>query len=213
MGFYMSKAEIVTFIIAMLAITNPIGNMAIFAGLTGDKTLEEKRHSALIAGIAILIILIIVTWSGNLILEAFGIDIASFETAGGLIIALMGLSMLHAKTSPIHQNPDEAEDAKTKTSVAVVPIAIPLVAGPGAITTIVVSTHSYPTIEDKVIISAVSIVLGLILWGAFYFSAPVSKLLGVSGINIVTRIMGIILTAIAFGMMASGFKALFPGLA
>lgn len=209
----MTKPEIVTFVIAMLAITNPIGNMAIFASLTGDKTLQEKKHSALIAGIAILIILIIVTWSGDLILKAFGIDIASFETAGGLIIALMGLSMLHAKTSSIHHSKDEADDAKTKTSVAVVPIAIPLVAGPGAITTIVVNTHTYSTIDDKLIISGISIVLGLILWIAFYFSAPVSKLLGVSGINIVTRIMGIILTAIAFGMMASGFKALFPGLA
>jgi len=71
MEFDMSKAEIITFVIAMLAITNPIGNMAIFAGLTADKTLKEKHHSALIAGIAILIILIIVTWSGDLILEAF----------------------------------------------------------------------------------------------------------------------------------------------
>ncbi len=61
MKFYMSKAELITFVIAMLAITNPIGNMAIFASLTGDKTLQEKRHSALVAGIAILIILIIVT--------------------------------------------------------------------------------------------------------------------------------------------------------
>ena len=209
----MSKAELITFVIAMLAITNPIGNMAIFASLTGDKTLQEKRHSALVAGIAILIILIIVTWSGDLILRAFGIDIASFETAGGLIIALMGLSMLHAKTSSIHHGPEEAEDAKTKTSVAVVPIAIPLVAGPGAITTIVINTHNYPTIEDKIIISVISIAIGIILWIAFYFSAPVSKLLGISGINIVTRIMGIILAAIAFGMMASGFRQLFPGLA
>ena len=121
--------------------------------------------------------------------------------------------MLHAKTSSIHHGPDEAKDAKTKTSVAVVPIAIPLVAGPGAITAIVVNTHNYPTIEDKIIISVISIVIGIILWIAFHFSAPVSKLLGISGINIVTRIMGIILAAIAFGMMARGFRQLFPGLA
>jgi multiple antibiotic resistance protein len=121
----MSKAEIITFTIAMLAITNPIGNLAIFASLTGDKSLEEKKHAAFIAGVAILIILIIVTWTGDLLLKAFGIDIASFETAGGLIIALMGLSMLHAKTSEIHHTKDEHEDAKTKQSIAVVPIAIP----------------------------------------------------------------------------------------
>ncbi len=126
----MSKAEIITFTIAMLAITNPIGNLAIFASLTGDKSLLEKRKIAFVAGIAILIILIIVTWSGDLLLRDFGIDIASFEIAGGLIIALMGLSMLHAKTSGIHHTKDENEDAKTKNSVSVVPIAIPPVVRP-----------------------------------------------------------------------------------
>jgi len=101
---------------------------------------------------------------------------------------------------------------RPKDSVAVVPIAIPIVAGPGAITTIIVSTHGYSTIEDKITISVVSIAIALILWIAFYFSAPVSRLLGLHGINIVTRIRGIILVAIAFDMMANGFKALFPGL-
>ncbi|MEM7008968.1 MAG: MarC family protein [Thermodesulfobacteriota bacterium] len=209
----MSHAQLITFVIAMLAITNPIGNLAIFASLTGDKTLQEKRKTALVAGVAILIILIIVTWTGDLLLRAFGIDIASFETAGGLIIALMGISMLHAKPSPIHHGKQDQADAEAKTNVAVVPIAIPIVAGPGAITTIVVNTHHYSTIDDKLMISAVSVVIAIILWIAFYFSAPVSRLLGPSGVNIVTRIMGIILASIAFGMMASGFKALFPGLA
>ncbi len=126
----MSKAEIITFTIAMLAITNPIGNLAIFAGLTADKSPRERKHSAFIAGIAILIILIIVTWAGDLLLKAFGIDITSFETARGLIIALMGLSMLHAKTSGIPHTKEEHGDAKTKSSVAVVSIAIPPVVRP-----------------------------------------------------------------------------------
>ena len=209
----MSKAELVTFAIAMLAITNPIGNLAIFASLTGDKTPEEKKKTAFTAGVAITIILIVVTWTGGLLLRAFGIDIASFETAGGVIIALMGISMLHAKTSPIHHTQEEQDDAKTKTSVAVVPIAIPIVAGPGAITTIIVNTHQYQTIEDKVMISGVCILIAVLLWLCFFFSAPVSRMLGVSGIKIVTRIMGIVLASIAFGMITSGLKALLPGLA
>ena len=209
----MSTAELIAFTIAMLAITNPIGNLAIFASLTGDKTPEEKKKTALTAGIAITFILILVTWTGDLLLRAFGISIASFETAGGVIIALMGISMLHAKTSPIHHNPEEHEDSKTKTSVAVVPIAIPIVAGPGAITTIVVNTHHHHTIDDKLIISAISLVIAFLLWLGFYFSGPVSRLLGMQGINIVTRIMGIVLASIAFGMITSGLKALLPGLA
>ena len=209
----MSKAELITFAIAMLAITNPIGNLAIFASLTGSASLAEKKKTAFVAGVAITIILIVVTWTGGLLLRAFGIDIASFETAGGIIIALMGISMLHAKTSPIHHSPEEHEDAKTKDSVAVVPIAIPIVAGPGAITTIIVITHKYGTLEDKGLISIVCLGIAVLLWICFYFSAPVSRVLGVSGVNIVTRIMGIILTAIAFGMLTNGLKSLMPGLA
>lgn len=209
----MGEKEIITFSVAMLAITNPIGNLAIFAGLTGSKSPEEKKHTALVAGAAILVILLLVTWSGELILEAFGISVPAFETAGGLIIALIGLSMLHAKTSPIHHSPEEKEEAKTKDSVAVVPIAIPIVAGPGAITTIVVAAQKFGTVEDKVAISVVSIAISILLWVCFYFSGPVSRLLGVTGINIVTRIMGIILTAIAFQMLTEGLKALMPGLA
>lgn len=209
----MSHAELITFTIAMLAITNPIGNLAIFASLTGDKTLQEKRKTALTAGTAILIILIIVTWTGDLLLRAFGIDIGSFETAGGVIIALMGISMLHAKPSPIHHSKEDHEEAKNKDQVAVVPIAIPIVAGPGAITTIVVNTHHYHTIDDKLMISGICIGIAIILWIAFFFSAPVSRILGTSGINIVTRIMGIVLASIAFGMITSGLKLLLPGLA
>lgn len=207
----MTKAQIITFTIALLAITNPIGNLAIFASLTADRTEGEKKKIAMVAGVAILVILILVTWSGDLILKAFGIDIAAFETAGGLIIVLMGISMLHAKTSEIHHNKDEGEEARTKDSPAVVPIAIPIVAGPGAITTIIVNTHGSPTVEDRIIISVVCVAISALLWLAFYFSAPVSRLLGVAGVNIVTRIMGIILASIAFQMLASGLKAMFPG--
>ena len=208
----MSKAELVTFAIAMLAITNPIGNLAIFASLTANKSPKEKKKTAFVAGLAITIIMILVTWTGGLLLHAFGIDIASFETAGGVIIALMGISMLQAKTSEIHHTKDEHEEAKTKDSVAVVPIAIPIVAGPGAITTIIVNTHKYGTFEDKGLISIVCLGIAALLWLAFFFSAPVSRVLGQSGINIVTRIMGIVLTAIAFGMLTDGLKILLPGL-
>lgn len=121
----MSKAELITFAIVMLAITNPIGNLAIFASLTGDKSLAEKKKTAFVAEVAITIILIVVTWTGGLLLRAFGIDIASFETAGGVIIALMGISMLHAKTSKIHHTEDQEEEAKTKDSVSC-PLLSPL---------------------------------------------------------------------------------------
>ncbi len=121
--------------------------------------------------------------------------------------------MLHARTSEMHHSPAEHEEAKSKDSVAVVPIAIPIVAGPGAITTIVVQIQKAGTIEDRMTITVVSIALSFLLWLCFYFSGPVSRLLGVTGINIVTRIMGIILAAIAFQMLADGLKNLLPGLA
>ena len=172
----------------MLAITNPLGNLAIFTGLTSDKTEREKKQSTLKASIAIIIILIIVVWSGEYILKIFGLNIPAFETAGGLIILLMSLSMLHAKTSEIHHNQEENNEARSKSSIAVVPIATPIVAGPGAITTITINTHRYQDDIDKIYISGVCVIIAFTLWICFYFSSFFSRILGKSGINIATRI-------------------------
>ena len=206
-----TDGALVTFMVALITIANPIGNLAIFASLTGDRDEAEKKAIATKSALSIALILVIVTWSGSYLLKLFGISVPAFQTAGGLIILLLGLSMLHSKTSAMQHTDDEHKVAVQKDAIAVVPLAIPIVAGPGAMTTIVVQTHHTTTIMDKVLVTAVCLGVSLLLLLAFRFAAPIGKRLGTGGINIVTRIMGMVLSAIAIGMMANGLKQLFPG--
>ena len=201
------------FVVAMLTITNPIGSLAIYAGMTGERSEPDKKALAAKAACAIALILLIVTWSGSHLLEFFGLTIHAFQAAGGLIILLLGLSMLHSAPSAQQHTPAEDKEASIRNSIAVVPIAIPIVAGPGAITTILLETQKYPGMAEKFSISLVCVFIGALFWICFHFASPIAKRLGVSGIAVVTRIMGMILAAIAFGMLTEGIKGLLPGLA
>lgn len=207
-----------TFFVAMLAIMNPIGNLAIFIGLTSSLSKAEQHKLALHSALAIFVILLIVVWIGALMLSFFGISPAAFETAGALVIILLGLSMLHGHDndsghSSMHHSQDEQKAAVAKDSIAVVPLAMPIVAGPGAITTIIIHTHALNSVFDKVIVSGLCLSLSVILFISFYFASNVNRVIGVHGVKIATRIMGLILMAIAFQMLGSGLKALLPGLA
>jgi multiple antibiotic resistance protein len=121
--------------------------------------------------------------------------------------------MLHSHTSSMAHKEEEGEEAKLKESIAVVPMAIPIVAGPGAITTVINTTNQFPSIYDRLLISGICLGVTVVLWLCLRFAAPISKRLGVTGINLVTRIMGMVLTALAFQMLAAGLKELLPGLA
>jgi multiple antibiotic resistance protein len=203
--------HLVTFAVAMLTITNPIGALAIFAGMTADRPDSEKKESAFKAAFAVAVILLIVTWAGKYVLEIFGITPPGLEVAGGVIIALMGLSMLHSKTSAMSHTKAEGDAAAASPSIAVVPMAMPIIAGPGGITTVILATHKFPSIEEKLLVSATCVAVAVIIWLCLYFAAPISRMLGVAGMNIVTRIMGIVLTVIAFQMLTAGLKTLLPG--
>lgn len=202
------------FATALFTITNPLGSTAIFASMTGDVTAAEQRQVAYQSAVAIAVVLLVVLWVGDYVLRFFGIDIAALETAGGIIVLGLGLSMLHNQKSKQAHTAEEHEAASDKSSIAVVPIAIPIVAGPGAITTVLLSASKqdgnlYALLE----MSAVCLVFGVLFWICFRFAARLATFVGVNGIAIVTRVMGMVLAAIACSMIASGLKQLLPGLA
>ena len=204
--------HLLTFAVALLTICNPAGALSLFLGMTADHSDSQKKKLALQTSCAVAIILLVVTWAGSNILHTFGITTSGLEVAGGIIIAMMGLSMLHDKTSSIQHSKNESEDAKNKSSIAVVPMAIPIVAGPGAMTTIILATQKFPALTEKFFISLICLGISLVIWLALYFAAPIGRLLGVSGLSILTKIMGMVLTAIAVQMIATGVKSLLPGL-
>jgi multiple antibiotic resistance protein len=205
--------ELSKFIVSLLVIANPIGAIPVFLALTEDQTPEQKRHTAKIAPLAVAITLIAAILAGNSLLRFFGIDLSAFRVGGGILILLMAVAMLHAKRSGIHQTSEEADEAEEKDTVAIVPLAIPMLAGPGAISTVILATGKSSGPLYTVSLFAGPIILSLALWLSFRFAAPVGRLLGKTGINIATRLMGLVLAAIAVEFITQGLMEIFPVLA
>lgn len=206
-----SDAFIMSFAATLFSMINPIGSMGIFASMTSDRPSDEAKHISIVCSLTVLATLLVVAWIGTSILDFFGISIASLQAAGGVIIFIIGLNMLFNK-SDHKTSEDEFNDARNRLSIAVVPLGIPIVAGPGSMATVLVATSQHPEFMYKLQISVVIIVLSAITALLLYFARPISDLIGKSGMGVMTRLMGLILAAIAMGLFAQGLNTLFPGL-
>jgi multiple antibiotic resistance protein len=195
----------------LLAILNPIGAIPIFLGLTLGQGPHQRRRSARYAALAVAAVLVAAVWAGEALLGFFGVRIASFRVGGGILILLMAIAMLQARTSPSKQTQEEAEEAGSRDSVGVVPIGIPLLAGPGAISLVIVDAQQAP-VGGRLVLSATILAVSAIAWGALLAAGPIGRVLGRTGINIFTRLMGLLLAAVAVEYIASGLLELFPAL-
>jgi multiple antibiotic resistance protein len=205
-------SEIIKFAIALIVITNAFGAIPIFLGITGDNTNQERKSIATKAGISIAVIFIVGIVMGGWILEIFGISVDAFRVAGGIIIFMLGISMLNSKQSPIKHTKQEQKHAVEKEDIAIVPLALPIIAGPGTISTLIVYSNQYPGIIDKSIMIGVSLVVASGITLLLLFATKVGNYLGISGIKIATRVMGMLLSALAIEMIHNGLLALLPGL-
>lgn len=208
----MTEAALTSFIATLFSMMNPIGNVGVFAGMTSDRSSAQARAIAWTCALAVAITLLIVAWSGSLLLEFFGITVDSLRAAGGVIVLLIGLHMLSNRSEHRH-TPAELADAKPRPSIGVVPLAIPIVAGPGTMAAVLVAAQQNASVLSKAEISIVILALAAFCGLLFSFALPISKRLGESGMGVVTRVMGMILAAIAMGMLADGLKGMLPGLA
>ncbi len=204
--------EYTKLLITLLAIVNPLGAVPIFVALTSGSAEAERKKIAKIVVIAVLTILYVALLFGDWLLSFFGITIHSFSVGGGILIFLMAISMMQARISPVAQTADEAREGESKESVAVVPLAMPLLAGPGAISTIILNAHKDSGVSHYVSIGIDILVLGVLLWAVFQLVPWISRHISQTGINIFTRIMGLILAAIAVEFIATGVRGLFPAL-
>jgi len=200
-------------IIGIFAILNPLGIIPIFLSMRGGRTEKECYSIAKTTAFSVAVILILSTWFGASILNFFGIGIPAFRTSGGLLILFMAMAMMHASPSHTKQAPGEADEAKTKESIAVVPLAIPLLAGPGAISLVISDAHQAANVVDRIVLSLGILLIAFIVWIALRLATPIGAMLGTTGLNIATRIMGLLLAAIGIQMLISGLVKLLPGLA
>jgi multiple antibiotic resistance protein len=206
------SSEFLKFAAALFAILNPFGNIAIFLSVTAGRSAAERARIALVASAAVLITLVIAAVIGQRILDLFGISVGSFRVAGGVIILLIALSMLHAQQSSVHHSAEEEAEGQEKDNPAIFPLAIPMIAGPGAITTVILYAEHARGLTGVLAIGGVILLLCGALLLALRTASRLSSLLGSTGMNVLTRIMGMILAAIAVEMMAGGLHDLFPQL-
>jgi len=205
----------VLFSTTLLAIVNPVGSAVMFAAVAGRFPQAVQRRMANSSALAVLIILIVCAWLGRMILQGLGISVPMLQAAGGLILLGYGVRMVNVEetklTAKETTTAEEVPEAQWK-ALAVVPLAIPGTVGAGSITTVVIQASQYDTWRDLSIISLVSLGVAIIVWLAFRSAGPIGKRLGPIGMNIVTRVMGILVTATAFGLLGRGIGGLLPGL-
>ena len=213
MMFGMDSLELVKATLSLFAIVDPIGVIPLFLLATYGYTLEQSRSAARIAASTVLGVLTLFTFLGEPLLLFLGIRLAAFSVAGGLLLLLLALSMVQARVSPQRQTQDEAEEAEEKEAVGAVPLGVPLLAGPGAITHMIVSAGATKgdLLQQFSLLIPVALV-ALSVWLAFRAAPAIAKRLGKTGIHVVTRLMGLIIAAISIEMIAGGLGKLFPGL-
>ncbi|MEX0900864.1 MAG: MarC family protein [Gammaproteobacteria bacterium] len=206
-------SEYVKIFVAILVIVNPLGAVPFYISLTSGLAPKERRKIPNQTSLTIVVVLVVATFIGEALLGLFGISLASFRVGGGILLMLMAVSMMQARQSRSRQTPEEAIEAEDKENIAVVPLAMPLLAGPGAISTVIIyaSLSAHPL--HYLIIMLSCIVVAFVIWLALHSAEFLAGYLGTTGINIAMRLMGILLAAIAIEFIASGALDLLPGLA
>ena len=205
-------ADQVKYLIGIFAILNPFGAIPIYLSMMTDRRPEVMNRTAFKASVAVAVILTLAVWTGDSLLSFFGIGIPAFRIAGGLLVLLIAIAMFSAKTSPARHTDAEQAEGEAKNDIAVVPLAIPLLAGPGAISLAIVDAHQAGSLPEKIVFSIGIIGVAVIVWMILRLAEPIGKRLGTGGLNIATRVMGLILAAMAVQFMADGLLELFPGL-
>ncbi|AIW14653.1 YchE family NAAT transporter [Vibrio europaeus] len=201
------------FFLGLVAAVNPVGIMPVFVSLTGHMTQEEKNKTAVTANLAVAIILVVSLMAGQMLLDMFSISLDSFRVAGGLLLLSIAFSMMSGKLGEDKQNKQEKSEYVSREQIGVVPLAMPLMAGPGAISSTIVYGSRYPGMFDTVGIIVTIVLFALCTWLLFRSAPLIVRFLGQTGINVITRIMGLILGALGIEFIANGLRNLFPGLA
>ncbi|APR84808.1 multiple antibiotic resistance (MarC)-related protein [Minicystis rosea] len=191
---------------SLFSIVDPIGVVPIYLALVGAEAHSEQRRTAIRASSMALVVLLVFAATGTAIFHFFGITIPAFKVAGGILMFSMALEMLRAKTSPVKSTPEETNEARQKDDVAIIPIGVPLVAGPGAIATVIMwSSRAHRASEKVALFISVALVTG-ITFLTLLFAGRVVRIFGRTGINVVSRIMGLILAATAAQFVIDGWR-------
>jgi multiple antibiotic resistance protein len=197
---------------ALFFTIDSLGVIPIFISLTADATEQYKRKMAKKGALTAFFILLFFAVTGSFVMNSFGISVPAFRIAGGILLLLLAIDMVLANSnSPIrNENEEEKQETARREDISVFPIAIPLLSGPAAITLLILFMKQAEGFFEKQILILLALIINmLVCWLGLVFANQISKVLGKSGINVVTRIFGILLTALACQLFIDGVTEAF----
>ncbi|MBX3626524.1 MAG: MarC family protein [Rhizobacter sp.] len=199
-------------LIALLAIVNPIGAIPFYIHFTEGFSAEQRRRTVRVSAFSAFCVIAISAIAGLKIIEFFGISLASFQVGGGTLLLISALQMLNARPAETRDEDVTEGDDKVDAgdSIAVVPLTIPLLTGPATISTMVIYADKTRHWWELAYLVGYGVVIGLSVWLAFSAAGRIARVLGKTGINVMTRLMGLILAALAVEVMSDGLIKLFP---
>ncbi|HZF79272.1 MAG TPA: MarC family protein, partial [Rubrivivax sp.] len=199
-------------LIALLAIVNPIGVVPFFIHFTQNFSGPQRRRTIRVSSFSAFIVIAVSALAGLRIIEFFGISLASFQVGGGMLLLLSAIQMLNAQPPEARQEDvtEGNQKADAGASIAVVPLTIPLLTGPATISTMVIYSNNTRHWWELAVLVGYGVVVAVATLAAFSASGRIARVLGTTGINIMTRLMGLILAALAVELLSDGLKLLFP---
>ena len=204
--------ELLKPLIALLAIVNPIGALPFFISFTRTFDRSQRKRTIRVSSLSAFAVIAISALAGLRIIDFFGISIASFQVGGGMLLLISAISMLNAEQA--ETTPSDVAEGEQKVgagdSIAVVPLTIPLLTGPATISTMMIYAERARYTWELGVLVGYGVVVGLATFIVFSMAERIAKLLGSTGINVMTRLMGLLLAAVAVEIMADGLTKLFP---
>jgi len=202
----------VRFLVTLTAVLDPFLAVPIFLALSAARSAEERAGLVRIVTVTVFSVLAVSALVGEQLLLLIGASLAAFRVGGGLVLLLMALAMLNAQAGGVRQSEDEERALRSGEFSGVVPLAVPLLAGPGAISTTIIAAQAGAAAHIAAILACILLVCAL-TWITLKLAGPIGARMGTTGLNIATRLLGLLLAALAIQTMAEGLRQLFPGLA
>ena len=203
--------EYLRYAVTLTAVLDPFLAVPIFVGVTALRTPVERLVLARVITLTVFGVLAGSALFGEALLRLIGASLPAFSVGGGLVLLLMALAMLNARAGGVRQSAAEAEELEAGEISGVVPLAVPLLAGPGAISTTIIAAQAHGVAHLAAMVLCIALVCAL-LWIVLRFAHALAPRMGTTGLNIATRLLGLLLSAIAIQTMAAGLIQLFPGL-
>lgn len=204
-------------LVTLLAVVNPLSIVPFFIHYTQGFTPEQRRRTIWISAVSAFAVIALSALLGLQLLGFFGISLASFQVGGGMLLLTSALAMINAQPAEARSNAQEMQDAAERSaaraSIAVVPLTIPLLTGPATMSTVVIYADKAQTLLQLGTLVGYGVVVALASALCFALAEPIARVLGKTGINVMTRLMGLILAALAVEVMSDGLIKLFPALA